>query len=243
MTENKTQPEEDYIIICEEGIVKTTNVVLYRIPYFKSIIDGGFKESKEKIIMIEDASLLALQNIINYYTSDVYSNKIKLPATMQGVEECLGLANYLDAKDYTKDFIWTYVSENTKDKSRHVDVLNLLSTVDRMKDHINWVGLRLTNIVNMPRMHMLLPETIQQLVTNFKHDKKKEYLFPLIREWYLFDKNKAKVDTIIRVIDDCPINNIALMSVAQTRKFVDVFPDPCIARKIALYCLANIKTI
>lgn len=209
------------------------------IPYFQSLLrDGTFRESEEGLVNLQDISLFACENIISYLEKD----RLDLPVKSRHIEECLALGRYWQVEKYIDALLDKYISEYTGDKYREVDILNYITLMDRVERYKFWLLKHSQDILSFSRLHMLTGETIKMLVEVLSSEKKLRYLlFPLLRDWYLPDRDQQKVAVIVSLLEKIPLRSSSFEPKGQTRLFIENFPDPCLAMKVALWAVDTLS--
>ncbi len=230
--------DENFAIICDQGdIVSVSANLLSRIPYFKGIFDGGYAETIDKTIDLSGNSKFACDNILAFVKDD----RIDLPVSSLHCQECLGLAQYWSLDAYVKTFLDKCIAEYSQEKGRIVEIINYIALTDKMSTYRHWLGQQVSRLPSVPRIHMLCLEAVQGIVKLFSEEKgKNKYLFPLLRDWFLFGQEKAKIPVIIDLIDRCPLEEFSFSPRHQTLAFLEKFPDPILAKKIAIWAVTRV---
>lgn len=228
------QDKTPFILICSGGIIETTTDILLKINYFQGIINGNFKETTDQQLVLDDISYLACQNIVKYYQSGI----ITLPTTFATVEECLGLGIYFQANEYIDNFIKVYYTACVNEE-KYVEILNVLSLMSRMDSYKTQIGRDIiATLHKSSRLHMLLPDVVNKLITIFSGDQKNNtYLFRIIRGWYLFDRKEDKVTLVEYALQHCQLDKENIKPIFQTERFLNLYPKPTLAYKLAKFSL------
>ena len=230
--------DENFAIACQNGEIATVSIdTLKKIPYFKGLLDGGYTEAIDKIINLSGNSKFACENVFSF----AHDGRIDLPVSSLHCQECLGLAIYWSLDTYVTTFLDRYIAEYGQDKGQIIEIINYLALTDRMSQHRTWLGRQVIRLPSVPRLHMLCLEAIQGIVKLFGEEKgKNKYLFPLLRDWYLFDQDKAKIPVIVELIDRCPLEEFSFSPRHQTLAFLNKFPDPILSKKIAIWAVTRV---
>lgn len=234
---NQVMSDETFTIICEDGEIITVEIdLLKKIPYFKGLLEGGYSETIDNTLVLESNSKFACDSIFSF----IKDGRIDLPISSLHCEECLGLAQYWSLDQYTTAFLNRFIAEYGQEKGKIVDIINYIALTDQMLVHRSWLSQQITRLLSIPRLHMLCIEAIQNIVNLFSQEKtKSKYLFPLLRDWYLFDQDKNKIPIIVNLIDRCPIEDFSLSPRHQTLAFLNKFPDPILSKKIAIWAVTK----
>ena len=233
--------EDTFAIVCKNGEIIIVKIdILKKIHYFQAIFGGGYREASDKTLVLDDISKLVCENIFSFLQDD----KVTIPASSIYREECLGLGQYWNLDNYIDVFLTTFVHEYGNDKGYIIEIINQLALTKYLKKHHDWMDRQIEDLIRIPRLHMLCSEAIIEIVNLYLNNKKyNKYLFPLLRDWYLFDRDKDKVTTLVTCLDPCPLYKSSFVPIHQTTAFIESFPDPCLAKKIALWTMTRVLII
>lgn len=231
-----------FTIVCDNQTLTVRTDILNKIPYFHTLLNSNFRERHLKTVNLTDVSSGVCQNILAF----VKTGELKIPKVAIEREECLGLAKYWGVDGYIGAYFERYTSKRQEDKGELIEIINYLALTKMMRDHTGWLSQSLKSVMdNKYRyiiIHPLLPETINEIVDLFQDDAfSGKYMFPLVRDWYLSDRDQNKVVTIVSLCDKINISMTSLLPRKVTTEFIDVFPDPCFAKKIANWFIRQEK--
>lgn len=230
--------ENLFAIVCDEGeIITVSSDLLKKIPYFKGMFDGGYSEAITKTIDLSGNSKFACDNILAF----VETGRLDLPISDLHCQECLGLARFWDVDKYIDAFLTRMIQEYGQSKARTVDIINYIALTEHLGTHRVWISQQMASLPKITRLHMLCEEAINGLVAMFIEDPhRKKYLFPLLRDWWLLDQDKSKVPVVSVLIEKCPVEEFSFAPRHQTLAFLNKFPDPILAKKIATWAITRV---
>ena len=228
----------DLTIICSDGDPLIVPIALAtKIPYFQGMYNG-FREGKDNILDLSSMTRVTCQDVIGYLTT----KELVLPPTSDRRQTALGLARYWMYDEYIDVFCDALVAMTYADKAYIVETINLIIYIERWQKYQAWFDTRITSMAILSNIHILCHDAIALFFKIYEQDKSRMgYLFPLLRDWYLGDKDKSKVVPITKYLQTCPLTTFALAPKHRTKSFLELFPDPIFARRLAKIAIDHLE--
>ena len=218
MLQKRDQPCDVTMVVKDGKQFKAHgNVLSGASPFFETIIDGYWKESRERVIRLELLTEETMRDILEF----VYSGSVNV-ASMERAEDLIIAADYLFLPNL-KDIAWRFF-EQTLSTSNCISIYNITKRLkiyrceELFVNVEKFVYLHFTSVTKEEEFLNLPNHEVEQWISSDDiHVSAEDDVFHIILKWIERDKNERKknFEDLFRhvrlpfVSHDCLLNEVS----------------------------------